>query len=307
MPEKAFGKAGKLFNCTEVTRACNRAILIAGSARSGTTILGKIIHSFKNVEYRFEPGMFFWLFPLLPTLSKDQWKLLYEAYLFEEILIQSLCGRTINTNRADESSIYNVKSEQEISRRLKKSLPQSQAAHSARAHRIAYKLPNVVPYLPILRRYYPYMDIVIAVRKAPEVLNSLLKKGWFSNRSLRQLTSTWPSRIKRNIWIPFWVRPEDESRWIRMDELHRAAYYYIISNRYIRAIPRAIVVRYDELIFNPKVTARRIAQRLGLAFGVKTPAILRSVKRTVKERDFAIINKLEPRLRREVLFYSRQS
>ena len=61
---------------------CNECIVITGCARSGTTILSKIIHSFSNVELSFEPPMLFSLFPLINKLSQNDWKLLYETYLY---------------------------------------------------------------------------------------------------------------------------------------------------------------------------------------------------------------------------------
>jgi len=39
----------------------NSSILISGVARSGTTIVGKLISSFDGVEYSFEPPMMFTL------------------------------------------------------------------------------------------------------------------------------------------------------------------------------------------------------------------------------------------------------
>ena len=33
----------------------DRSICLTGIGRSGTTILGAVVHSFKNVEYAFEP------------------------------------------------------------------------------------------------------------------------------------------------------------------------------------------------------------------------------------------------------------
>ena len=36
---------------------CNNVILLTGCARSGTTIMGKIIHSFQDVEYDYLWGM----------------------------------------------------------------------------------------------------------------------------------------------------------------------------------------------------------------------------------------------------------
>ena len=106
---------------------CDNVIIISGCARSGTTILGKIISSFKNIEYSFEPPTIASLLALISTLPKKEWKFLYETYLYEELLLNSLAGRGINCNRADDSSIYKVKSEKIINDRLKNSLRKKDA------------------------------------------------------------------------------------------------------------------------------------------------------------------------------------
>ena len=102
----------------EISEKCNNAVLISGSARSGTTILSKILHSFKNVELVYEPPVLFSLFALLPEIEEKQWRLLYETYLYEEFFINALSGRSVNCNRKDDSSIFLVKDKEELDKRL---------------------------------------------------------------------------------------------------------------------------------------------------------------------------------------------
>ena len=95
---------------SRIFEKCNNSTLITGGARNGTTILGKIFHSFNNVEYIFEPPLFFSLFALIDSLDKDDWKLLYETYLYEEFLINALGGRNLNYNKSskrDNKQYYN--------------------------------------------------------------------------------------------------------------------------------------------------------------------------------------------------------
>src|SRR5512141_1115475 len=88
---------------------CSNAIFITGSARSGTSLVGSIIHSMDKVEYAYEPPMLVSLFAMINGLPEAQWKFLYETYLYEEILLNSIAGRAINCNVSDYSSIYKVK------------------------------------------------------------------------------------------------------------------------------------------------------------------------------------------------------
>ena len=50
-----------------INNVLENVIWITGCARSGTTILGKILSTLKNVEYAYEPEF---LFRLLPSINK---------------------------------------------------------------------------------------------------------------------------------------------------------------------------------------------------------------------------------------------
>jgi hypothetical protein len=292
---------------SNVYNKCNDCIVISGSARSGTTIVGKIIHSFTNVEYAFEPPLLYSLLPLISELNENHWKLLYETYLYEEFLMSAISGRGINCNREDDSSIYRVKSEKLINERLSKSLRKVDGEKLAQKSRIVYKMPDVVPFLCRLKKYYPGTTVLIVLRKATYVFNSLLEKGWFSDRTLREENLVWPNRLLNGTRIPFWVAPGDDKSWCEMDELHRIAYYYINVNKPVKKIHDCITVKYDDLIENPLSTAKSLAEKLKLHFGDKTLEILDTVNRTQKNRHMTILEKLKPQVRKQVEHYSRNS
>jgi len=281
---------------------CNNSIIITGCARSGTTIMGKVIHSFKCVEYAFEPPILFSLFPLISNLDENNWKLLYETYLYEEFLIPALSGRAINCNRKDDSSIYKVKTEALINERLNKSLRKVDGERIAENSRIAYKMPDVVSFLPYLKQYYPNTSVIIMHRQAPYIFNSLLEKGWFNNNMLHHENVVWPNRFLNGLRIPFWVDPNDDDMWYEMDELHRIAYYYI--RQHTEDIHDCIKIKYEKLIENPKSIAMSLAEKLGLQFGDKTAEILSTIRYTKKKRNLAILKKLEPEIRKKVEYYS---
>lgn len=292
---------------SHIYHKCNDSIVISGSARSGTTIVGKIIHSFNNVEYAFEPPLLYSLFPLISELNKDHWKLLYETYLYEEFLMSALSGRGINCNREDDSSIYRVKSEKLINERLSKSLRKIDGEKLTIKSRIVYKMPDIVPFLSKLKEYYPDTTVLIVLRKAIYVFNSLLEKGWFSERALREDNLVWPNRSLNGVHIPFWVACGDDKSWCEMDELHRIAYYYVHVNKSVEKIPGYITVKYDDLIENPLSSAKLLAEKLKLRFGEKTLEILGTVKWTPKNRHMTILEKLKPQIRKQVEHYSNNS
>jgi hypothetical protein len=288
----------------EISEKCNNAILISGSARSGTTILSKILHSFKNVELVFEPPVLFSLFALLPELEEKQWRLLYETYLYEEFFINALSGRSINCNTKDDSSIYLVKDKEELDKRLNQYIRKPDAEILGQSSCIAYKIPDIVKYLPKLTKMYPKTKLIIMTRDPVETFHSLLEKGWFSDSSLRNKNDIWPNRIKNGFRIPFWVDREDEEAWMEMDELHRIAYYYYQVNHELKELPDFIQVSYDDLISHPNKTIASLADKLGLKFGEKTEEILKTVARTKKPRDPDILKKLSPKIQSQVQHYS---
>lgn len=288
-----------------ISQKCNEAIVISGSSRSGTTIFGKILHSFEYVEYAYEPPMLFSLFALMQHLDEDHWKLLYETYLYEEFLMNALAGRSLNCNQADDSSIYNVKPVRLIEERLNKSLRKVDAELLAQKAHIVYKIPDVVPFLPHLKKYYPGINVIVLVRKAPYVFYSILEKGWFNDRSLREENLIWPNRYLNGVRIPFWVDPNDDEWWVEMDELHRVAYYYVRVNQAVKDIPGSIIVKYRDLVEKPETTVRLVADRLSLRWGDKTGQILSTVSDRRKDVDgSSIIQQLKPDLRGQVEYYS---
>jgi hypothetical protein len=240
-------------------------------------------------------------------LDEGPWKLLYETYLYEEFLMNVLAGRALNCNRIDDSSIYHVKGRELIESRLSFSLPKEAADRTAQRSRLAYKIPDVVPFLPQVKRYYPGTKIIAMTRKAPEVFNSMLEKGWFNSRTLRERNLTWPNRFIDGLRIPFWVDPRDDEKWCEMDELHRIAYYYLRVNQSIYDIPGCVTVKYDDLVEDPGQTISVLANQLGLTRGDKTNELLGTVHRTIKDRNDDILTELKPDVRAEVEYYSTRS
>jgi hypothetical protein len=275
----------------------NHAILISGSARSGTTIVGKLIHSFKNVEYAFEPPLLFSLFSMIDYIDKEQWMKLYEEYLYEDFFLNAISGRNINVNRSDDSSIYSVKSADEIKSRLQNSIRHNDAEVIGKTRVIAYKMPDIVPYIPNMLELYPGTRVVMVRRSAMETINSIIKKKWFSDKNLSSSSELIKGKGV-NIFVPFWVDNLDSEKWINMTELDRCAYYYI---RVSSNIQNSIELQYENFVQNPYESAKDLAIKLGLEFGEKTQDIIDSIKPSIKARDNNIINKISPELRQAVI------
>lgn len=261
-----------------VADACNRAILLSGPARSGTTILGKILHSLEPVEYSYEPPMMFSLVPLVDVLDDKIWKLLFGTYLYEEFLVNAVAGRALNCNRADDSSIFRVKSEEEIARRLERSIGKAESAELASTRIPVVKVPSIVPFLPSIQAKFPGMRFVLTVRRPDGVIGSLMRKNWFGQDALVAENRMWPLRESGEGRVPFWVPVGDEGRWLRMGHVDRCGYYYLVMAKATLELEDPILIGYSELLGDPTGTCGRIQEQLGLHPGLMTDTLIADVR-----------------------------
>lgn len=296
-----------MLNISPLAAQCVReAILITGSARSGTTVMGQVVSSLESVEYAYEPPMLFTVFSLIEDLNEYQWRLLYETYLFEEFLMNALAGRNLNFNRVDDSAVDKVKTADEIERRLKLSLPKAQAEQLALGKTLAYKMPDVIPMVPRVKTYYQETRVVVMLRDAVGTINSVMHKQWFSDETNGK-SLIWPFRICKDVRVPFWVKPRDMEYWTTLSELDRAAYYYIRINEDVEHIPGRIEVAYDSLVAQPEETLAAVTEKLNLRFGPKTDEIVAGIRKTKKKRDLFVMDKITSDLRQRVKHYSDRS
>jgi hypothetical protein len=253
-----------------------------------------------GVEYCFEGATLVSLFAAMPTLPSPEWMLLYETYLYEEFLINALSGRGLNCNRADDSSIYKVKDPAIVESRLSKSKRKTEAVAEARSSTIAYKLPDIAPYLKGVKSLYPGSRIVLLKRHAGDTINSILQKKWFSDEALKAGLLLWPNRVRGGMLVPYWIPEADIDHWIRVDELHRAAYYYAFMTEAGLGLQNSITVDYDRMLQDPNAVIESLAIELDLKFGNRTLEILSTIKRTASPK-VEVLSKLEPSMRQRLV------
>lgn len=257
--------------------------LISGSARSGTTIMGRLMASCHNTEYRFEPPLLTSLYALLDSLPQAQWKLLHDTYLYEEILMGGLSGRSLNTNKVDDSSSYKYLSEEVIATRLSRSLRRKdiESNLSSNPPLIAYKMPDLVPYLNTLKAYYPSCKIITMRRKLLPTLNSLLQKKWFSiglaGDMSNQIFPSYDHKCESldAINLPYWLPKTDFEWWAQADEINRSVYYYFCNT------PddcEFFTVDYEEFLVRPQAVFDQLSEYLNLSRGPKTEQIIASIR-----------------------------
>lgn len=280
----------------------NQSILIIGPARSGTTITGKLINSLKNVEYAFEPPMLNILFNMIDELEENKWKVIFSTYIYEEILLGSITGRYINCNIKDDSSIYNVKSKTEINNRLHSTHRYKEIGNDIQRSTIAYKYNTIFSLLKFIS-YYPDVRIVFVKREPIGVLNSIIRKQWYSDESIMMDNIGWPRIYHNGRYLPSYLNKNEFNSWIKLSEYDRCAVFYTRFMKMIKEIDPFIILDYDQILKNPQTTITKLSKKLGLTFGAKTYKILQSVKPTNSSKDMDIMNKLSRKYQRRIEFY----
>ncbi len=264
--------------CAAVAR---RPLIITGSGRSGTTIFGTLMHSLRQVEYFFEPPLIVPLFIKFEEMNPRDWLALYSYYVFDALFLQAISGRNLNFNPNDDTYIYKVKSREDIAGRLERSARRAEIVTRADEYTVAYKHPDLIFFLDAIFSVLPQSRVIVIHRNPNDILNSLLKKKWFSQSSLEKNSpiQIYPKAIECNQKIPFWVNDSDMGFWISASELDRCAYYLnqALSCSYSR-LNDICVIQFEELIKNPSDTLTTILNSLSLTPGPKTNSVLESIK-----------------------------
>jgi len=271
----------------------DKMIVIGGSARSGTTIVGKLINSLKDVEYQFEPPMLESILLKENELSEKSLKELLQSYFFDNFLLDCLSGRNINLNKNDDSCILNVKSEKEIQKRYEKSFTRNELEEIVKKTTFSFKLPEIVFFLDLINSQFDKNRTILMHRNPNDVINSIIKKEWFSDEFLNEKH---PSQIKavkiiESIKIPYWVKHEDEVFWVNATELDRCAYYYKrVSTEILTHYKKSIIIDYDIFVQEPEKIINIISDSLNLEMTEKTYEIINSVNYQDKKRDNLLLS-----------------
>jgi len=263
---------------TEASTIANNLILISGPARSGTSLLGNLIASFESIEYSFEPSTLFTLLRLKKKTPLESWKLVYETYLYEDLLLGAVSGRSANFRKKDESSIHNYKEDEEIKRRLEGPGSKSQIQQLSVDRRLAIKLPDVVDVLPSLSKTYPDMSVIIIFREPMTTINSWLSRAWLSDESLTGGLSLIPFRRYKNFRIPHFIPLGREEYFVEISELDRIVYYLNHVYESIILLPKKILLRYEDICDQPNETVLSLSTVLKTVPTKKTYELISKIR-----------------------------
>jgi hypothetical protein len=273
----------------ETSTIVNRSIVITGTARSGTRIIGSLLQSLEETEYLFEPLMLYSLVPMIEEIPRDRWKYLFESYLVEEFLFNAMAGRFLNFNEHDYSCVMMSKSKQEIEKRMSRTYSRLECLNTSSHIRIAIKIPALSIFLPRLYEYYPGIVSLVMLRNPESVIGSIVRKGGLKNDKLLGPMNYPPYKSYREFFLPCWVDDADLANFVEMSEVERAAYYYI--KMYAVSLNsecnHTLVVDYNDFVIRPREIFGIICEKIGRRHGNKTNDILGLVKEPKKDRHFS--------------------
>lgn len=267
------------------TRDFPKTLLLAGSARSGSSILYRLLASHERVEAQYEPRPLYDLVGYIDQIEGKPFKYLWDSYLRFEVGAQNLAGRALNLNEADVSSAHFFITRTEIERRLAQSIGEKELLQNLNDITLLVKLVGVVPKIAALQRVVELNWVWIG-RHPAAILASLMSKGWFSDEMV--FSGQFPATFYGNLPGPFWLDTQHVENFFSRSELDRCV-LYITAMQNLESAPGAdLMVDYSRLCNKPANVLSAIEARLKLKTGPMTEHVVESLSppRTHSLEDF---------------------
>lgn len=282
----------------EAITSMSSSILITGSARSGTTMMGQLIGSCENIEYEFEPAALQDIISQSENMPHAVWKHIVASYMFNHVFLGLVSGRTINQNNNDDSSIFKIKPIEEINRKLNTSWRFKSLKEFSQTCRLCFKMPDIVPFLEKFEAAFPGLTMVVMKRNPVDSIASLLEKKWFDDEQA-ETNPIWPYRVYRAKKVPYWVPLDECNDWIKRTPLEKSAIYYIKSCQVYTQRSTIHIVDYDKIVAEPKRQIDAFLSRLDLKMTKQTQDLIKGIS-IRRKSDFRIFQMLPDDLRNEI-------
>jgi hypothetical protein len=186
----------------------------------------------------------------------------------------------MNLNQHDDSSIYKAKLEADIANRLESQYRRADLFSQTAGRCIAYKAPDILPYVRQLQVYYPQTRAIIMFREPEAVVDSIRTKGWFAPhmRLSKVLQGPWRSLSPD---VPFWVPEKAVDTWLSASEIDRCYLYYLwmYESVFYMEPQSYCLVDYDEFVREPVQEFGRVAKYLNASQTSKTADVLSGIRR----------------------------
>ena len=151
--------------------------------------------------------------------------------------------------------------EPEAAQRLRTILERVRRLALASGLRGVEQTPETSFVLAAALRAYPEAVAVHVMRDGRDVAASLLERGWLN----AERTGVDDARLAYGPHPRFWVEPERRREFAEASDATRAAWAW---RRYVtaaRAVPgRTVELRYEQLVAEPELAARPVAEALGV-------------------------------------------
>ena len=261
----------------DAQRVVSKTVAIFGAGRNGTSLVGSIVGSTLETHYSFEPPTLYDLFGCAGEIGEAVFKFLTARFIWEQIAIGGVSGRTLNCNQHDLSGVQNMKSDEELHSIFSKSWSKTEAAKKAADCPVSFKLAGMVPALPDILSWWPEWRTLFVAREPSGNIRSLIARGWFS-RNLREPYTDGPF-LRTSIGnVPTWMSTDSAQRWDSDSPEDRAARYYVAQARILLDSRQTFIVMYEDLLQNPREYTDHMLDALSLSPGSQTPSIIESVR-----------------------------
>jgi hypothetical protein len=265
-------------------------VVITGACRSGKTLLGNILATYREAEYADEPYAAM-LLPMVARSKKldEDFAAQWLAAMFRELFNDLLLLRASNFRPDDLSSIWTKKSPQDIFSRIQHVTSRSEAVAYASRHgsRLVVTLSESMPFIDLIGKAVPDLRVIHVVRNPNDVAADVAAKRWFSDEQLArpQMAQMYcVADLGGSRWhLPWWVKDDEHAFFVGLSELERGLYYWwSLLDQGLRAFRFAgiapITVRYDELTRQPREVLDRVSASLGFTPGALTDARLQQIE-----------------------------
>jgi hypothetical protein len=249
----------------------NGLLVITGVARSGTTLLGKIIGSLSNTHFIFEPPTFRLIPPLILEgyLKEKQGDELLKAILFEELYLQIIHGRYINFNEKDDSYIGYYKDPEKIKQRWKKYKRRKDVIEDLEKNNYLFvlKIPNMQPNLNTIKKLFHNMKLIHCIRDGNDIISSSIRRDFYTQDYLNKRNIDWSNEID-SLKIPWFINKKDIQFFSKWNQYTRAAHIWrVLTETGLKFKDEnknnVFQFKFEDFIKNPETFIDRIERFTG--------------------------------------------
>ena len=294
--------------------------MITGIFRSGTTMLGKIIGTFKNLEYCFEPPLVFHLDYLVKNdiINDDLAVEILRTYFAEDIMLNSHHGKGYNMRPSDDSCIFNMKSYSEVLSRWQNVHSSKEAIESMNSlqSRLVFKSPGVYSLLPGLLNMFSEIKIIEIKRDLKSILSSIMVKKWFVASTLmdKNYFSNWPYH-NNDLHVPYYIDREEIDFWTEANEVTKTIHVINtltkasleVGERIKKTHPEQYIeVKYEHILDDPSYMIEEVSTFLDAEWTPITNQRVSEIKSTKRKYNVDdLLAKCDEKIRNDFLNYNK--